>query len=232
MNPRLLLNGTFALGIAIGVHVGSSAKTPSIVGHALDSAGYPIPGVAITAMPEAGGIVKRAMTAADGAYQFESLPEGTYRLDFDILGFDLTRRNHVQVRLDAATYVDATLSVSSVCECVQVIDSDLRERAGQVVDEFGRPVAHARLEISSQTRREVSYADNEGRFRVRLPVAESWTLTASYGDLGAVKQQVTWAADVPIAFRLPHIDTTSIPDMERFNRGCRCPGDLFTHAGR
>jgi hypothetical protein len=138
---RLYLNGALILAVIVSLHISRPAKAPSVIGHAVDGAGYPVPGVSVTAMPEAGGPRKSAMTAADGAYQFESLPEGTYRVDFEILGFDLARRNHVRVRQNSTASADGTVFVSGVCECVTVIDgTSVRERAGQVVDESDRPL--------------------------------------------------------------------------------------------
>jgi hypothetical protein len=169
------------------------------------------------------------MTGADGAYQFDSLPDDIYSVDFEIMGFDLIRRNHVRVRQDATANVDATLPVSAICECVRVTEpTELRERSGQVVDEAGRPLARARLEISTPLRHEFAYADNEGRFRVRLPLNESWPLTASASGFAAVKQHVSGTTDLPMVFRLPHVGAMVVPDTERFKRPC-CPLDLFTH---
>jgi Carboxypeptidase regulatory-like domain len=233
MNSGLFVNRALVLAATISLHVASSAKALSIAGHAVDGAGYPIPGVSVTAMPEAGGIATRTRTGADGVYQFGSLPDDAYRVDFEILGFDLIRRNHVRVRQDATAYVDATLSISGACECIAVTDAtELREGTGQVVDESGRPLAHARLEIASPLRRDVGYADGEGRFRVRVPVTESWPLTASDSGFGSVKLQVSGTADVPIVLTLTRVGTTGLPDTERLKRTCRCAGDLFTHDGR
>src|SRR5262249_62017 len=117
--------------------------------------------------------------------------------------------------------------------CVTVIDATaLRERSGQVVDQAGRPLAHARLEIGSPLQRNFGYADGEGRFRVRLPVNGNWPLTASDGGFGTLKLQVSGTADVPIVFRLPYTGTSDLSDVQTLKRGCRCPGDLFTHDGR
>ena len=67
------------------------------------------------------GIVKRTMTGADGAYQFDSVPGDMYSVDFEILGFDLIVAI-TSVRQDATANVDATLPVSAICECVRVTE--------------------------------------------------------------------------------------------------------------
>jgi len=89
-----------------------------------------------------------------------------------------------------------------------------------------------KIEVTSPLRRDVGFADSEERFRLRVPVSESWPLTASDSGFGAVKQQVSWTADLPIVFRLPRIGTTGLGDTEQLKRGCRCQGDLFMHDGR
>jgi hypothetical protein len=220
------------LFLFVNCNLALAAKSPSIAGHALDGTGQPISGVSVTVLPEAGGVVRHATSGADGAYQFESVPDGTYRVDFNIQGFDSIRRNHVRVRPDGTATVDATLLVSAICDCVTVIDAaELRERSGRVVDESGRPLPHARLEITSPLRREVGYADSQGRFRVRVPVSETWPITASDSGFGTVTLQASAIGNGPIVLRLPFVGTAHLAETERFKGPC-CPGDLFTHDGR
>jgi hypothetical protein len=105
--------------------------------------------------------------------------------------------------------------------------TELRERSGQVVDGAGRRLARARLEISTPLRHEFTYSDSEGHFHVRLPLNESWALTASASGFESVKQQVSAGTDLPLVLRLSHVGTPALPDTERFTRPC-CPLDLFT----
>ena len=232
MNHRLCANALLAVMAIVGAHIVGSAQAPGIAGHAVDSAGYAVPGVSVTAVPEGRGTAKRTLTAADGAYQFDGLSDDTYHVDFEILGFDLIRRNHVRVHQDATARVDATLPVSAICECVRVSEgAELRERSGQVVDDAGRPLARARVEITTPLRYEFAYADSQGQFRVRLPVNENWVITASASGFELVKQQVSARTDAPIVLRLSHVGTAAVPDTERFPRPC-CPRDLFTYDRR
>ena len=204
------------------------AQPASMAGTVRDAAGMPLPGVAVTTIPASGGITTRATTESDGAYQLEALPDGTYRVDFAVAGFDLIRRNHVRVRQDATATVDATVPISTICECVEIVPpTPLRQRAGQVTDESSRPLPHARLELIIPARREVAYADHEGRFEVRVPAKGTWPLTASDSGFGALTVQVSGTQSAPIVLRLRHVGATGVPDNERFTRGCRCPGDLF-----
>jgi hypothetical protein len=78
----------------------------------------------------------------------------------------------------------------------------------------------------------MAFADSEGRFRVRVSVNKSWSLTASDSGFGAVTQQMSGDPEDPVIFKLPRSSTMNLPDIEHLNRGCRCPGGLFTHDGR
>jgi hypothetical protein len=216
------------------------AQSASIVGHVVDAGGQPIPGVSVTTIEETGGATSRAISDRNGVYQFEVLPDGTYHVDFELRGFDLIRRNYVQVRRDTVAKVDTTMFVSAICECVDVSsvgssargETTLRERSGQVVDESGRPLPHARLALVSSMRSAAAYADGDGRFQVRLPVNDRWSLTVSDGGFRTETQQVSGNGARPLVFRLARATTAGLPDLQRFTRGCRCPGDPFTHEGR
>jgi hypothetical protein len=186
----------------------------------------------VTALPEAGGAATRATSGKDGAFRFDGLADGIYRLDFELRGFDPVRRNNVRVEDGAAPAIDVSLPVGAICECVTTEDSTpLLERSGWVFDESGRPLPHARLEVVAPTRREVAYADVEGRFKVRLPASGEWTVTASDTGFQPETRQETGASAAIITFRLRRDGMARSPDVEHFARRC-CPGELFTHAER
>jgi carboxypeptidase family protein len=207
-------------------------QPPSISGRVIDAAGWPVPGAFVTTTEESGGRPIRATTGPDGTYQFAALPDGTYRIDFELTGFDLMRRNHLPVRSDATAVVgDVRLYVSAVCECVNVRwPATLRDRPGVVTDEAGRPLALARLQIVTSRSTEAAYTESEGRFRLRVPVNEHWALTASASGFIAATQQVSGVVGEPVVFKL-RPSGTPLPDIERFHRVC-CPSDLFAYQGR
>jgi hypothetical protein len=182
----------------------------------------------VTTVAETGGVANRAISGRDGAYQFEVLPDGTYRVDFELQGFEMTRRNHVQVRHGTAATADATLFISPICECVNVgPPPPEHERSGQVLDESNRPIAHAQLQVIFPGGSERTYADSEGRFKVRLPVNDSWLLIASDSGFRGQNQRVSGADASSIVFTLAQASTTGLPDLQRLARPC-CPS-LFTH---
>jgi carboxypeptidase family protein len=219
-------------GLAMTTPSTACAQIASITGHVLDVVGQPLPGTSVTAILQSGGPTHRATADADGAYRFEMLPEGTYRVDFDVQGFDLARRNHVQVRNNAPSVADVVLSLSALCECIGYrYPLPLQERAGRVLDAGGRPLPHARLLIVSPVRREAAHADEEGRFRVRVPVDGTWPLTASDTGFTAVIRWVSAVDAAPILFTLGYAGAPGAPDNQRLEEGCRCP-ELFTHEGQ
>ena len=131
------------------------------------------------------------------------MPEGTYRVDFELLGFEVIRRNHVRVRSGSEASIDVALPARSICECISLDPpSPWAQRVGQVIDANGHPLPHARINLVG---RQVAYADNEGRFLVRD--AASVVLTLEY------------------------VGTTGVPDQERFG-GCECDGYLLRYGGR
>lgn len=230
--PRLLLYVTASIGLAVALSHAVSAQE-GVVGRAVDSVGQPLPGVTVTITAPAGGEQRRTTTAGDGKYRFDKLADGIYRVDFELLGFDMTRRNFVRVRNGSSTVADATLRVSAICECVMATGPPVAKRSGRVVDEAGRPLPFARLEIAipitapgvvpASTRREVAYADAEGRFSLFAPVDGTWPLTASDSGFRSVTQQVSASVVEPIVFRLFFTGTgPEVPDEEHFSEHCLC----------
>jgi hypothetical protein len=213
------------------------APASSIVGTVVDAAGQLLRGVIVIAIPETGGDAREAMSGANGSYAFDDLPDGTYRIDWYLPGFDVMRRNHVQVLRGETPQVDVTLPVSTLCECISnwgrpgLSRPRLTTHAGRVVDESGRPLPHARVEIVSLVGREVAHADREGRFQVLLSPTHTWPLTARDSGFAAVTLKVSGGTRAPpLVFRLPNVDTRALPDVERLTGSC-CR-DLFTNLRR
>jgi len=77
---------------------GSKAATGmgGITGRVVDRTQVGLPGAVVTALPEGSGAVETTVTETDGRYS-QSLPAGTYRVDVDLVGFDVVRRNQLVV---------------------------------------------------------------------------------------------------------------------------------------
>ena len=182
-----------------------------------------IAGVTVTTIPQSGGVARQTTTGADGRYRFEGLPEGTYRVDFELRGLEVTRRNHVRVRRDGEARADATLRPRAICECITVEPpSPWTQRPGQVIDNAGHPLPYARVELPG---RQVMYTDREGRFLVRVPVNEPWPLNATDTGFREVTQQISGADSASVVVSLEYVGTAGVPDTERFG-GCECHGYL------
>jgi hypothetical protein len=203
-----------------------------IEGTIRDLIGSPVPGVSVTALPERGGQVIRATTDVDGTYRLNGLAEDTYRVDCALLGFEGTRQNHVRVRADGRTQVDAVLRIRPVCECVNLSPLPISETVvGEIVDDAGRPLPHAHLEIASPARRESATAGGNGRFVIHPPAEGVWQMTASDTGFAPVSRQISNATREPLVLTLRFVGTQGLPDTEMFNHGCSCP-EYFAHEER
>ena len=194
-----------------------------------DGGNQRISGVTVTTIPQSGGVARRTTTGSDGVYRFERLPEGTYRVDFVVLGFEVVRRNHIRAGRDSEATADAALRPRAICECITVEPpSPWAQRAGQVVDKSGHPLPYARVELVG---RQAMYTDAEGRFLIRVPVNEPWPLKAIDTGFREVTQQISGADAASVVFSLEYVGTAGVPDTERFG-GCECPGYLLPFGGR
>jgi len=214
--------------MSVFVRVGFAAAG-SIEGQVRGLDRQPIPGAHVTITPEGGGSSVYAISGGDGAYHTDTLPDDTYRIDFDIPGFDLTRHHHAHVRSNEPTRVNASLVVSSICECISSGIATTAGIAGEVVDESGRPLPHARLAIVLPSWVETAFADRAGRFVVGAPAEGVLQLTASDSGFEAVTTAVSKGTVAPLVLKLRYRGTQGLPASERLNQGCRCTGSVFKH---
>ncbi len=92
----------------------------SIVGFVADSSQSAIGGATVT-LTNIGTNEKRALqTDAAGNYSFANVPAGLYTVDIEKSGFKHFTQQNVQVSVDIASRIDATLDVGSVSQTVVV----------------------------------------------------------------------------------------------------------------
>jgi carboxypeptidase family protein len=216
--------------IGVPVRVGFAAAG-GIEGQVRGLDGQPIPRALVTITPEGGGSSVYATSGGDGAYHVETLREETYRIDVEVPGFDLTRHHHVHVRSDEPARVNTSLMMSSICECISSGIATTASISGEVVDEFGRPLPHARLTAAFQSWIETAYADHAGRFVVGTPAEGALQLTASDSGFEVVTAAISAGTVAALKLKLRYRDARGLPATERLDRGCRC-GNLFRHEGR
>src|SRR5581483_11157127 len=97
-----------------------SAGTGALTGTVTDPSGAVIPNVAVTATSTDTGQVRTVTTAADGAYRFNLLPPGTYRVKFSANGFKTAEVPAVKVNVTETPTLNYSLEVGTQSEAVEV----------------------------------------------------------------------------------------------------------------
>ena len=92
----------------------------SIVGTVTDSADLAVPGATVTITHVQTNQSRETTTNETGSYVFPNVAAGTYNVDVTLPGFQTFRARDIEVRLNAAVRVDATLQVGALQESVLV----------------------------------------------------------------------------------------------------------------
>ncbi len=107
------------------------AQSASIAGVLRDRNGGVIPGVSVTTIPQSGGLLRHTASGSDGSYRFDGLPDGTYRVDFDLRGFELVRRNHTRTQ-PACLMSNDSADASAPDLCFPMTDAETAITRGPV----------------------------------------------------------------------------------------------------
>src|SRR5206468_6650852 len=91
-----------------------------LTGFVTDAQGAILPGVTVTASSPSLIGVQTTVTQADGKFLFPALPSGTYKLLFELSGFQKLTRENVQVVTGQTISFDAQLPIASLTESVTV----------------------------------------------------------------------------------------------------------------
>src|SRR5439155_17087501 len=92
----------------------------TILGTVTDSQGGVLPGATVRVTNTTTGLVRDAVTSADGVYRIFSLGAGTYRVEVELAGFRNVQRYAVNVGISETARLDFTLQLSIVSETVTV----------------------------------------------------------------------------------------------------------------
>jgi protocatechuate 3,4-dioxygenase beta subunit len=145
-----------------------SAYPPSISGRVLDETGQPLPGIEISAEPLAlfevpqgargSEVVAQARSGEAGAYRFEQLPKGEYRIR----------------TIPTALYLPAEMVVRTGVDSADLVLSGGRQLSvqGQVKDVQGTPLEGVRV-VSAQTPSPEAFTNHDGAYRLEIPVTPS-----------------------------------------------------------
>jgi len=98
----------------------AQATGGSLHGRVTDETGAALPGVTITAMNEATGFARTAVTAADGSYLLQGLPVGSYTVTTELAGFASLTTKSVGVNVATDRALNVTLKQGAVKEQITV----------------------------------------------------------------------------------------------------------------
>ena len=116
----------------------AQANNAAVGGVIQDTTKALIPGVAITLTNTQTGVVDTKLTNESGAYNFPSVPPGTYKISADLTGFRSASQTGVQLGTAAQVRIDLILQVGAAPgETVQVTlngDNRIQESAASVGD--------------------------------------------------------------------------------------------------
>ncbi|HEX9736763.1 MAG TPA: TonB-dependent receptor [Thermoanaerobaculia bacterium] len=84
------------------------------------SDGKALPGVTVTATDEAAGLTRTTVTAVNGTYAINGLRPGSYRVSFELDGFQTAERTAVALRVGQETRLNVAIGVGAVEEAITV----------------------------------------------------------------------------------------------------------------
>src|SRR6478736_6267709 len=116
---KLLPIAALSLALALAADASAQTTTGTISGRVADSQGLPLPGVTVTASSSNLQGVRTVVTSANGDYSFTGLPSGTYKVTYELSGFETTSKS-MDLAPTQTLPVDVTLGVGGVSENVTV----------------------------------------------------------------------------------------------------------------
>jgi len=93
------------------------------IGQVSDPSGAVLAGVQVTLVNEASGVSRTTTTNESGDFSFLEAPVGTYRFEFDLVGFKNNIRRGVLLQLNQVVTVNMTMQVGERKEVVEVTSS-------------------------------------------------------------------------------------------------------------
>jgi hypothetical protein len=137
---KLCIKASFCLVFTSAALFAQSAATSQISGTIQDPSGSSVAGAQVRAIQTDTGLTRTAESGSDGAYLFQSLPTGPYRLEVTKEGFNKVVQTGITLQVASNPAVDITLQVGAVTQEVSVEASaamvETRSSGvGQVVDQ-------------------------------------------------------------------------------------------------
>lgn len=115
---RSLMTGTLAIAVSVPC---AAAGQGELIGRVVDMSGAALPGVAVTL--ESPALAEPFVTITDGVgtYHVTHVPEGRYRVQFDLDGFGPVEVLDVVITPDQRVRLDRALELAGLREVVEVV---------------------------------------------------------------------------------------------------------------
>jgi Carboxypeptidase regulatory-like domain/TonB-dependent Receptor Plug Domain len=110
-----------AVWLAPAVAIGQTT-TGTILGEVKDSTGGAMPGVTVTAVNQANGLTREAVTDELGNYRFSAMPAGLYTVKASLAGFKEATRADVRLAINSQVSAPFTLEVGGLEETITVTE--------------------------------------------------------------------------------------------------------------
>jgi hypothetical protein len=138
---QLLLKVLTTLSLAISCF--GQVTDGNLVGTIYDVSGKVVPEATIGAKNAATGVVADTKSDQSGAYRFNNLPVGSYSVTVSSAGFASAQIKDLSVELNKTVTANVTLSVGTVAESVDVVDSTslIDTTTAQIVNIFASRLA-------------------------------------------------------------------------------------------
>src|SRR4051812_34218300 len=122
MSVRAMTCGVMAVLLSVALAMPAAAQTlyGSLTGNVTDATGAAVPNAKVEALNVGTGILKTDQTNERGAYLFNDLQPGTYRVTISARSFSSRVVEGVNIAQNTTLRVDSTLSVSQIQESVTV----------------------------------------------------------------------------------------------------------------
>src|SRR5690242_6855610 len=109
-----------AVSLSVPTFLLAQGTTGRIVGKVTDAAGAVLPNAKVTLVNEGTSVSRDGKTNENGDYDFDEVPVGTYRLEFDLTGFKKNIRRGVSLDINQVITLNMTMQVGATQEVVDV----------------------------------------------------------------------------------------------------------------
>lgn len=100
----------------------AQTTTGTILGDVKDSTGGTLPGVTVTAVNQANGLTREAVTDELGGYRFAAMPPGLYTVKAALAGFKEATRADLRLAINSQVSAPFTLEVGGLTETITVTE--------------------------------------------------------------------------------------------------------------